>query len=151
MERNNKEKYVQIDQETSTNKIFAMLDKIESDNESDINKLLEESDTEYVAEEPVPKTKEDSHNILIPEANIHIEGTASWCNTEPPKKKLKKKVDSLKRKRTAKLIKPNKCDLKVKTLFDLPETPSLLLTFESNTSLNNLVTLIFEQANLYAA
>ena len=67
MERNSKEKYVQIDQETSTNKIFAMLDKIDSDNESDINKLLEESDTEYVAEEPVPKTKEDSHNILIPE------------------------------------------------------------------------------------
>ena len=60
MERNNKKKYVQIHIETSTNKIFTMLNEIDSDNESDI---------EYVAEEPVPETKKTvttfSHQKLI--------------------------------------------------------------------------------------
>lgn len=36
MEPHNKKKYVHFDRETSTNKIFAMLDEIDNDNESDI-------------------------------------------------------------------------------------------------------------------
>ena len=59
----------------------------------------------------MPETKEDNGNILTPGAKIHIEGTASCCNTESPKKKLKQKTDSLKWKRTAKLVKPKKCEL----------------------------------------
>ena len=77
MESSNKKKYVQIDRETSSNKIFAMLDEIDSDNQSDIDNLIEDSDAEYAVEEPVPETKEDGHNILKPEANIHIKGTPS--------------------------------------------------------------------------
>ena len=50
-----------------------MLDKIDSDNEKDIDKLLEDSGNEYAAEEPVPETKEELLKILIPKANIHIE------------------------------------------------------------------------------
>lgn len=50
-----------------------MLDKIDSDNEKDIDNLLEDSDNEYAAEEPVPETKEELLKILIPKANIHIE------------------------------------------------------------------------------
>ena len=92
-----------------------------SDNESDIDNLLEDSDTEYVAEEPVPETKEDNHNIPTSEANIHIEGTTFCCNTELPKKKLKQKIDSLKWERTAKLIKPKKCELQAKILLDFSE------------------------------
>ena len=64
---------MQNDRETNTNEIFAMLDKIDSDNEKDIDNLLEDSGNEYAAEEPVPETKEELLKILTPKANIHIE------------------------------------------------------------------------------
>ena len=64
---------MQNDRETNTNEIFAMLDKIDSDNEKDIDNLLEDSGNEYAAEELVPETKEELLKILITKANIHIE------------------------------------------------------------------------------
>lgn len=64
MERSNKKKYKHIDREASTNKIFALLDKIDSNNESENDNFLEDSNIEYVAEEPVSETKPDNHNIL---------------------------------------------------------------------------------------
>lgn len=65
MEHSNKKKYKHIDRETSTNKIFALLDTIDSNNESDNDNFLEYSNIEYVAKEPVSETKPDNHNILI--------------------------------------------------------------------------------------
>ena len=50
-----------------------MLDKIDSDTEKDIDNLLEDSDNECAAEEPVPETKEELLKILIPKVNIHIQ------------------------------------------------------------------------------
>ena len=47
-----------IDRETGSNEIFAMVDKIESETESDIENLLEDSDTEYTVEESIPDNKE---------------------------------------------------------------------------------------------
>lgn len=41
MEHSNKKKYKHIDRETSTNKIFALLDTIDSNNESDNDNFLE--------------------------------------------------------------------------------------------------------------
>ena len=83
MERKNRKKY--IDRETSSNGIFAMLDKIESETESDIENLLEDSDTEYIAEEPIPDNKEESHQLLTPEATVHVDGEVLDIN-EPPAK-----------------------------------------------------------------
>ena len=37
-----------------------MLDKIENEPESDTENLLEDSDTEYIAEEPIPGNKANS-------------------------------------------------------------------------------------------
>ena len=135
MESNNRKKYVMINRETGSNGIFAMLDAIGSDNESDIDNLLEDSDTEYVAEEPVPADNEDSHDVLTPEANIHIENTAS-SSTDPPRKKLKHATASLKWQRKPKLIKRKNCELEAKILLDLPVNPSPLRVFESTTRLN---------------
>ena len=78
-----------IDWETSTNEIFAMFDKIVSDNESDIDNFLEDSETEYVAEDLEPETKEHSHNKFTPEADFLTEGTTSCYYAESLKKKLK--------------------------------------------------------------
>ena len=84
MERNNRKKYVHIDRETGSNEIFAMFDKIESETESDIDNLLEDSDTEYI-EEPILDKKEESHQLITPEATVNVEGEGLDID-EPPAK-----------------------------------------------------------------
>ena len=76
-----------------------MLDEIESDTESDIENLLEDCDTEYMSDEPIPDNKKESHHVLTPEATVHVE-KESLDVEEPPSKKLKKKITALKWKRT---------------------------------------------------
>ena len=95
MERNNRKKYFHIDRETDSNEIYAMLDEIESDTESDIENLLEDSDTENISEEPIPDNKEESHHVLTLEATVHAENESLHVE-EPPYKKLKKKITALK-------------------------------------------------------
>ena len=84
MKRNNRK--INIDREMGSNEIFAMLDKIESETESDIENLSKDSDTEYIAEEPIPDNKETSHKLLTPEAEVHAEGEVLDID-EPPSKK----------------------------------------------------------------
>ena len=95
MERNNRKKYIHIERETGGNETFAMLDKIESETESDTENLLEDSDTEYIAVEPIPDKNKESHQLLTPEVTVHVEGEVMDIN-EPPAKNLKKKVAELK-------------------------------------------------------
>ena len=49
-----------------------MLDEIGSDTESGIENCLEDSDTEYISEEPIPHIKEESHHVLTPEATVML-------------------------------------------------------------------------------
>lgn len=53
MERNNRKRYIYIDSETGSNKIFSVLDKIENETVKETENLLQNSDTEYIAEEPI--------------------------------------------------------------------------------------------------
>ena len=73
MERNNWKKYIHIDRETGSNEIYAMLDEIKSDTESDIENLLEDFDTEYISEETIPDNEEESHRVITPEVTVHVE------------------------------------------------------------------------------
>ena len=57
MKRNNRKKYIHVDQETGNNEIYAMFDEIESDTDSDIENFLGDPDTEYISEEPIPDNK----------------------------------------------------------------------------------------------
>ena len=66
-----------------------MLDEIESDTESDIENLLEDSDTQYISEDSIPNNKEESHRVLTSEATVHVENE-SLDVEEPLSKKLKK-------------------------------------------------------------
>ena len=74
MERNNRKKYVHIDRETGSSEIFAMLEKTETEIESDTENLLEYSGTEYLTEEPIPVNKKESHQVLTPEAKVDFQG-----------------------------------------------------------------------------
>ena len=50
-----------------------MLDEVESDLEEDIDQLVNDSDTEFVADEHLPECPPQSNNnVLTPEAIIHI-------------------------------------------------------------------------------
>ena len=146
MERNKWKKYIHIDQETGSNEIYAMLHEIESDTESDIENLLEDSDTEYISEEAIPENKRESHSVLTPEATVHVENE-SLDVEEPPSKKLKKKITALKWKRTSKFIKAKKCTLEANVLLDM-ENANPLQIFESTMKLNELVKIICNQSNL---
>ena len=49
MEMEKRKRYVRIDRETGSNEIFVIFEKIESEAESDVENLLEGSDTEFIA------------------------------------------------------------------------------------------------------
>ena len=51
---------------------------------------------EYVAEEPIPDIKEETQQLLTPEATVHVEGEVLDIN-EPSAKKLKYNVAELNR------------------------------------------------------
>ena len=126
-----------------------MLDKLENQTENDTENRLEDSGTEYIAEEPIPDNKEESHQLLTPEATVHVEGKVLDID-EPPAKKRKKKVAQLKWERTFKFVKAKKCTLQANVLLDIPENANPLLIFEETTNLNELVKHICDQTNLYA-
>ena len=72
---NNRKKYVQIKNHTSSDQIFALLDKVRNVEEEDIEKLINDSDTEFLAkgnytENIVPHF--DNGDILTPGASTHI-------------------------------------------------------------------------------
>ena len=70
--RGERNKTVRIDRETTSEAIFAYFDEIGSDNESDIENVLNDSDTEFVSEEVLPEGDNDNNNILVPEATVHM-------------------------------------------------------------------------------
>ena len=55
-----------------------MLDRIDSWRESDGDIILNESDTEFVSDKPI----NDRHDILVPEAKVHVTSEL----TEPQQK-----------------------------------------------------------------
>ena len=87
MKRNDRKKHIHIDRETGSNEIFAMIGKTESETESDTENLLEDSDREYIAEEPIPDNKKESHQLLILKVK-------SWIQMSHQLKNLKRKRTS---------------------------------------------------------
>ena len=72
---NNRKKYVQINNHTSSNQIFALLDNVQSDEEEDIEELMNNSDTEFFTNDEYRENifpNSNNADILTPEASIHI-------------------------------------------------------------------------------
>ena len=70
---NNRKKYVEIDNHTSSDQI--LVDNVQSVEEKDIEQLMNDSDTEFVAndkdiENIIPNSEHT--DILTPEASTHI-------------------------------------------------------------------------------
>ena len=68
---NKPKKYFLIESDIS-NEMFAMLDGIAKGGESDIDSILNDSDTEFLSGKPISKTVDDTHDILVPEANVYV-------------------------------------------------------------------------------
>ena len=49
-----------------------MLGGIDIGGESDVGSILNDSDTEFVSDKPISKTNDDTRDILVPEANVHV-------------------------------------------------------------------------------
>ena len=60
---NKRKAYVKIGAETSSDEIFAILDSIESDNEEDIENLLDDSDTEFVYDKSINRPISEDKNM----------------------------------------------------------------------------------------
>ena len=81
-----KKRYVRIDRETGSDENFVILGEIESKAESNMENLLEDSGTEFIAEEEIPDTNEDTHQLLTPEAVVHVEARAMKVNRHQRKR-----------------------------------------------------------------
>ena len=108
MDLNNKRKrYVKMDRETRSDKIFALLNEVNSDVEHNIGNLMNDLDTEFVLEESLKNdldSDDDTLNLLVPEANNRavenpsIEKTLDKSSSEAEKEgKAKKKANEKKR------------------------------------------------------
>ena len=75
--KNKRKHYVKIDRDTTSEQVLALLDADESDEEEKIDKLMNDSDTEFIMEEEITKEKNendsnDGGDFLLPDANVHI-------------------------------------------------------------------------------
>ena len=72
---NKKKKYVRTDRNTRSEEIFPLLDEVNSDQEEDIENLMNNSDTEFIVDENLDNnidSDDEPLSVLIPEANIHV-------------------------------------------------------------------------------
>ena len=72
MDLNKGIKYVEIDRETVSNEIFALLDVVDSGLEGDLDNLMYDSDTEFVLEESLENeldSDDEPLNLLVAETN----------------------------------------------------------------------------------
>ena len=70
---NGRKRYFHFDENASSEQIFAVLDDVEIDDEDDIDNLMNDSDTEFIAEEEITQVASIQDTSLnTPEANLHV-------------------------------------------------------------------------------
>ena len=152
MEKNRQKSLFKISNSTtSDDEIFAILGEVQSDDEGEIDELMNDSDTEYAADEDVDvsgddSSKEKNAKIQVPNANIHsvekdTEKDDSTKDNNAKQLKWKKKLTANERKN---------CDLKGEVSYDFSEHVRPVEVYERILNLEELVNLIVVQSNLYA-
>ena len=73
IETNGRKRYFHIDEIASSEQIFALLDDAESADEDDIDNLMNDSNTEFIAGEEITQAASTQDTFLTtPEGNLHI-------------------------------------------------------------------------------
>ena len=88
---NNRKRYFYINSGTSTDQIFALLDTVLSDNKDEIDELMNDSDTEFIAPEEIELTGNPGNaSVLTPEANVRVADKGTKHTNELEKNKKRK-------------------------------------------------------------
>ena len=78
MVTNSRKRYFHIDKNASSEQIYALLDDVESADEDDIDNLMNDSDTESLAEEEITQaTSTQDTSLTTPEANLQKKNVTS--------------------------------------------------------------------------
>ena len=73
MATNGRTRYFPMEENASSEQIYALLDDVESADEDDIDNLMNDSDTEFIAEEEITQAASTQDTSLTtPEANLHV-------------------------------------------------------------------------------
>ena len=93
------QRYFHVDKNSSSEQIYALLDYLESANEDDIDNLINDSDTEFIAEEEITQaaSTQDS-SLTTPEANLHAAPRENQSKKKKYLWKWTKKVKVTKKK-----------------------------------------------------
>ena len=91
MATNTRKRYFHIDENASREQIYALLDYVQSADRDDIDNLMNDSDTEFIAEEEIMQAAStQGTSLTTPEANLHI-----VLSDNQSKKKEKNKKEEL--------------------------------------------------------
>ena len=73
MATNVRKRYFHIDKNATSEQIYALLDNVESTDEEDMGNLMNDSDSELIAEEEITQaTSTQVTSLTTPEANLHV-------------------------------------------------------------------------------
>ena len=145
---NNGKKYVQINHHTSNDKIFALLDNVQRDDEEDIEELMNDSDIEFFANDEGIFPDSGNADILTPEASIHIVKD----NEKEQWKNLKSKLEEVQFQWRCN-ISPNireDWNLVGEVCHQSKESASPLEVYEKVVNLDVLIEFLVTQSNLYS-
>ena len=88
MVTNGRKTYFHIEENASSEQVYALLDDLESADEDDIDCLTNDSDTDFIAEEETTQAASPQDTSLTtPEANLHVVPTDNWSMKKEKNKK----------------------------------------------------------------
>ena len=108
MPTNITKRYFHIDKNASSEQIYALLDDVESANEDNIDNLVNDSDTEFIAQEEItePASIQDT-SLTSFEANLHIVPS----DNQSKKKEKNKNEELWKWTKKVKVTRQQECQL----------------------------------------
>ena len=73
MMTNGRKRYFHIDENASSEQMHALLDDVEIVDKDNINNLMNDSDTEFIAEKEITQAAStQGTSVTTPEANLHV-------------------------------------------------------------------------------
>ena len=108
MPTNGRKRYFHIDENASSKQIYASLDNVDSADGNDIDNLVNDSDTDFIAEEEITQAASTHDTSLTtPEANLHVVPT----DNQSKKKEKNKDKELWEWTKKVKVAKQEECHL----------------------------------------
>ena len=143
MATNGRKRYFHIDENASSEQIYGLLDDVETAGKDEIDNLMNDSDTEFIADEEITQAASTQDTSLtIPEANLH----AVPSENQSKRKEKNKEEELWKWTKKVKATEQEECHLLPEIQPNLNETVSPTEIFSLVTGLQELLELIVEQS-----